>query len=172
MLRLISSLIVILGRNMFLSSHFLEALSKAITNEVGKRDQGCQEWLGGWEGLPRGETRMHPIKDMGSHESMKLGPKMGQRQARHMETSWGILCSFPFFPRAGFQLSSPWNQSLSSQLFTATDPHVFSLYLTEVVWKNWKWLLEPVLYVPIRNQGPSVQGWHKMFGQTSGRHNI
>lgn len=132
--------------------------------------EGVTEWVGG--SSQRRWDQDGPYRGCwGLKKAWSSGQKWVNARLRiwkHPEAS----SAAPFLPGAGSQLVSPSTPSLYSQLLAATGPHAFFIHLTAFVWRKWKWLLGQVLLIPLRNQGPSVQGWHKMFGQTSRRHNI
>lgn len=94
---------------MFLPSHFLEAIPKAMANEVGKRDQRSQPWwVGGREGLPQGDgTRLDPTKDFGASWKPRFGAHICVNAKGWMwkdpeASSAAFLSSQGWFPASSF----------------------------------------------------------------------
>lgn len=73
---------------MFLPVLSFQAAHEAMAKEVGWRDQRNQEQVAGWEGLHRGYGSGGTLqRTLGLHESMELGPKVGECQGREVERS-------------------------------------------------------------------------------------
>lgn len=117
---------------MFLPSHFLEAIPKAMANEVGKRDQRNQPWWVGGRDFPK-EMGLGWIlqRIWGPHGSLDLGPIFVWMPRDGCGKILSHPLQLPFLCRAGSQLPV---SSIPSMCSSDSFPQVLMCFLS--IWQD------------------------------------